>query len=79
MQPGKKKMTKKKSQTKGKIGETLSSDNSSDEVDKFFDEENIFSLLKIEWYFQRMTVKEANPPQQARAANTQRPKSVQQW
>ena len=45
---GKKKITKKKSQTKGKIGETLSSDNSSDEVDKFFDQENIFSLLKIE-------------------------------
>ena len=47
---GKKKMTKKKSPTKAKIslGETLSSDNSSDEVDKFFDEANLFSLLKIE-------------------------------
>ena len=45
---GKKKMTKKKSQPKAKIGDALSSDNSSDEVDKFFDQENIFSLLKIE-------------------------------
>merc|ERR1719333_669215 len=26
-----------------------------------------------------MTVKEPNPPQQSRTANTQRPKSVQQW
>merc|ERR1711902_116651 len=36
--PGKKKLTKKKSQTKTRMSETLSSDNSSDEVEKFFDQ-----------------------------------------
>ena len=45
---GKKKMTKKKCQTKAKISEALSSDTSCDEANQFFDQENIFSLLKIE-------------------------------